>query len=48
MVRGLLCNNCNAGIALFAENESRMKSAIAYLRKHKAQASRVDASAEGV
>lgn len=33
-VRGLLCNNCNAGIALFAEQPARLTSAVAYLRKN--------------
>lgn len=33
-VRGLLCNNCNAGIALFAEEPVRLYNAVAYLRMH--------------
>ena len=33
-VRGLLCNNCNAGIALFAEDRTRLERACAYLESH--------------
>ena len=33
-VRGLLCNNCNAGIALFAEDRVRLERAGAYLKTH--------------
>ena len=35
IVRALLCNNCNSGIAHFLENEEWLRNAIAYLRKHK-------------
>ncbi len=31
-VRGLLCNACNTGIALFAEDERRFHAACAYVR----------------
>jgi len=34
-VRGLLCNNCNFAIGHFKDNETTMKSAIKYIRKHK-------------
>ena len=34
-VRGLLCNNCNTGIALFAEDEERLQAAISYIRFHR-------------
>lgn len=33
-VRGLLCNNCNTAIALFADDHIRMENAIAYLQRH--------------
>ena len=33
-VRGLLCNNCNTGIALFAEAPARLRRAIAYVLQH--------------
>ena len=32
-VRGLLCNNCNAGLGFFANSSLRMRGAIAYLAK---------------
>lgn len=32
-VRGLLCNNCNAAIGLFEENEETLYSAIEYLKE---------------
>jgi len=34
-VRGLLCNNCNAGIGYMKENISTLQSAIEYLKCHK-------------
>lgn len=34
-VRGLLCNNCNQGIGLFAEDVQRCVNAIRYLNKYK-------------
>jgi len=34
-IRGLLCNNCNFAIGHFKDNETIMKSAIKYIRKHK-------------
>lgn len=33
-VRGLLCNNCNTGIALFAEEPARLRDAINYVIRH--------------
>lgn len=34
-IRGLLCNKCNSGIALFCENVEYLANAISYLEKHK-------------
>jgi formate dehydrogenase maturation protein FdhE len=31
-VRGLLCNHCNSGLAMFRDNQTSMRSAIKYLR----------------
>ena len=33
-IRGLLCSNCNFAIGQFKDNETTMKSAIKYIRKH--------------
>lgn len=33
-MRGLLCNNCNAGIGLLGDCPSRIELAAAYLRRH--------------
>jgi hypothetical protein len=33
-VRGLLCNNCNAGLGHFFDTIERLETAINYLRKH--------------
>ena len=33
-VRGLLCNNCNAGLGFFKENKESLRNAIQYLEKN--------------
>ena len=33
-VRGLLCNNCNAGLGMFDENPYKLQKAINYINKH--------------
>jgi hypothetical protein len=33
IVRGLLCNNCNAGLGMFKDNPKILKSAILYLKE---------------
>jgi hypothetical protein len=33
-VRGLLCNNCNAGLGHFFDKTTRLQKAIDYLRSH--------------
>lgn len=33
-VRGLLCSACNVGLALFRDDEHRLRQAIAYLKGH--------------
>lgn len=34
-IRGLLCNACNTGIGLFAEDPRRLHAAIMYLERHR-------------
>lgn len=34
-VRGLLCNNCNAGLGMFKDSETNLQNAIEYLKKSK-------------
>lgn len=34
IIRGLLCNNCNAGLGLFRDNPNMLASAIKYLEKY--------------
>lgn len=33
-VRGILCTNCNFGIGHFKDDETRLQSALMYIRKH--------------
>jgi hypothetical protein len=33
-VRGLLCNNCNAGMGILGDSEEHLLAALAYLKKH--------------
>lgn len=35
VVRGVLCNNCNTGLGMFADDPLRLTSAIVYLQNHK-------------
>lgn len=33
-VRGLLCNNCNAGMGILGDTAEHLEAALAYLKKH--------------
>lgn len=45
MSRGILCDGCNVGIAMFRENPDIMRTAIAYLAEHQVQRERLSGSA---
>lgn len=36
-VRGLLCNNCNAGMGIIGDTAEHLEAAIAYLRKYQSK-----------